>query len=570
MEPILVNTVSDKIADKENCRKMSGIYYIKGDVNIEDSGECYLINDKYYKYNTGYIIYDHSVKKYILKKEFNNSFNTEEGVVGFDEEDNPIFGAFVIKNKEDIVQVCINRKTFICLNESIVKNSKLYLESLQDGIYYNRKYLETYKFIVPSPCSREYKNSLPYDSRGITKKVKKKHLELYEPNYHPILENSKADITKGLSFGLEFETVNGNVPSRICNKLGLIPLRDGSIGGLEYVTVPLEGKKGFQAVIDTVKELKKRTTYDKNCSLHLHVGNIPRTEEFFIAIYKMLFLLQNDMYAMFPFHKKENYGVKRKHYTKPLPLETMLLFDNKIKTKKDIKNNFSILYNFLSMGQGYKAAGESIDMIESHPSDPRGNSKWNIRTRYHYVNLIPLLFGNKQTIEFRVHTPTYDCNKVINYMLTCFSIIDYTIRHQNEILKDFSNYVNINLNDVVFDSYYKDFSDNNLVQELQYYFEARRNHFFSKTQKGDFIADEDEFNWKSRYINWNSQDGKSIRTTLKKRNPYKSISDNLYREIERQIAEEPIINAIPPGVIVNDNIPPEPLWFDNNNPNLEE
>ena len=40
-----------------------------------------------------------------------------------------------------------------------------------------------------------------------------------------------------------------------------------------------------------------------------------------------------------------------------------------------------------------------LDNIISHPSDPNGNQKWNIRPRYLLFNIIPLIFGNKQTIE---------------------------------------------------------------------------------------------------------------------------------------------------------------------------
>ena len=45
----------------------------------------------------------------------------------------------------------------------------------------------------------------------------------------------------------------GYVPENKCFENGLIPLRDGSITGLEYSTVVLEGKQG----INTLNYLKK-------------------------------------------------------------------------------------------------------------------------------------------------------------------------------------------------------------------------------------------------------------------------------------------------------------------------
>jgi hypothetical protein len=157
------------------------------------------------------------------------------------------------------------------------------------------------------------------------------------------------------------------------------------------------------------------------------------------------------------------------------------------------------------MGQDYKEVGENLKNVKGHPSDPKGVSKWNIRTRYFWVNLIPLLFGNKQTVEFRIHTPTYDINKIVNYMLTCFSIIDFTIKNQNNILENFKNYVNINLNHVLFETYYNKCFNNNLLEEIQYYNDCRKKYFFNKTKSGDFLANEKDLNISTKYIDWNKK-----------------------------------------------------------------
>lgn len=504
MEETLITTIDNRIVDKSLCRKMGQHYYLKGDVNIENSGECYYIDDKYYKYNTGYIFFDHTVKQYVKKGSVEH--NIVEGIVDVKEDGTLSYGYFSINlKKKDYVQLHNNIGTFVCLNENMIKACKYYKENLQDGDYYLRKNLDSCKFVKPSVCDRNYKQSLPYDSRNIISNIKESYLDNYIPDYHYVLKDLKSDLTKGLTFGVEYETIVGMLPNRFVNKLGLIPLRDGSIDGLEYVTVPLKGHIGLQTILDINKELKKRTSYDNSCSLHLHIGNIPRTEEFFLALFKVLFLVQDEVYSMFPHYKKENYDIKRKHYTKPLPLkETMLLFDSNIKTKEDVKKNFSILYQFLSTNQSYDKAGGSLDRIKNHPSDPGGDSKWNIKSRYYWVNLIPLLFGNKQTVEFRVHTSTYDSNKIMNYMLMCFAIVNYTIKNQDSILKNFCNYINIDLNQIVFDEYYNDFNHLRLVEDLQKYFQCRRQHFFNKTKKGDFIAEENDFIYEHPLINWNN------------------------------------------------------------------
>ena len=58
-----VTTVSGLLEDRSNCRKIKGEYYLKGDYKVENSGDCYFINSKYYKGNTGYHIVSSEAEK---------------------------------------------------------------------------------------------------------------------------------------------------------------------------------------------------------------------------------------------------------------------------------------------------------------------------------------------------------------------------------------------------------------------------------------------------------------------------------------------------------------------------
>ena len=62
-----------------------------------------------------------------------------------------------------------------------------------------------------------------------------------------ILEKLPFRLSKHMkyTYGLEFEPSQGYIPEPICFRDGLIPLRDGSISGLEYSTVILEGDNGL-------------------------------------------------------------------------------------------------------------------------------------------------------------------------------------------------------------------------------------------------------------------------------------------------------------------------------------
>jgi len=507
MKDTEIITISNKKALKSECRRIDNEYYFIGDMSVENSGDCYFINGRYYKNNTGYIIYDHFIRSYAIKNK-----NFIYGIIKIIDKITPIFGYFSTDEKNNMnITVIINEQSYTCLNEDILKNT-YYLENLQDGIFYERTSINSTYFLRKKCINSSLKYNLSYDSFGLMKDLIKNYNKLYSPIYNRIVKNNE-NITKDLSFGLEFETTDGFIPERICKKLGLMPLRDGSIKGLEYVTIPLSGKKGIQTIIDSLKELNRRTTYDKSCSIHLHIGNVPRTEEFIIALFKVLMLSQDEMFSMFPIYKKYNYGVKRKHYTKPFPLnETILLMDNVI-DEKNIKKNFNILFRYLSMGYNYENYDNNLSNVEYHPSDPKGRSKWNIRTRYHAVNLIPLLFGNKQTIEFRLHTPTYDIDKIINFLCICSSLINYVKENTTKILTNFSSIKNMKLIDFVFNTT-KDIKISNKITDYIYsYIKNRIRYIYEASSAGVINPDEDKFIFKN-YSIWDDNRPPLINNTF--------------------------------------------------------
>jgi hypothetical protein len=497
-----VITVTGAEELKKNCRYFNKEWYKKGDPQIKDSGDIYRITSlknnttKWYRVSTNYLVFDYRLNMYALKTDL--EVIVENGIVGLDENSNPIFGTFSQDNSNpSTTLVNIKGEIYICLEERLIRNSRKFKEAIFDGIYYERNALPALRFTEPVSCSIGYKNSLPYDSKGITNRWMRFHKDNYKPHVFNQVEAFHS-IIKDLTFGVEFETVKGVIPEPLCKELGLIPLRDGSVAGLEYVTIPYKGKLGIQALIDSVNQLKRRTRFDNSCSLHIHIGNIPRTEEFFIALYKVLFTLQEEIYDMFPLHKLKNLGVKKKHYTKPLPQSLMFQMDNKI-PKNKITENFKHIFRFLSMSQDYSNYG-SLSKVEGHPSDPHGTSKWNIRTRYYWVNFIPLLFGNKQTIEFRIHTPTTDINKVMNYLFICTSIINYTKKHVDKIVANSSNYAALKLEDVICDTFPSEAVA--VRSDLINYIDYRKQFITHATSKGDLIANENDFKHANRNITW--------------------------------------------------------------------
>ena len=491
-----VITIKGEELPISQCRKFNKLYYKLGDINIQNSGDCYLINGKCYREETGLIVYNYSIKEYVILND-----NLLQGVVDV-VDGNLIIGYFNNNTKYSKI-TDKNGKSHWLYNVEIFNNNKEYREHLSTGNFYHISTLQSWKFNKIEFPNKNYKYSLPYDSKGIIGNNLKNYNENYNPeisqnikNYAPLLEN--------LSFGLEFETTKGHIPDRVLNQYGLIPLRDGSISGIEYVTVPMEGEKGLQCTADILKELKKRTSYsDETCSLHLHLGNIPRTKEFILAFFKVGMKIQDEMFQMFPLYKKYNYHIKNKNYSAPLPTFEILSQLDPIIDSRNIDENFGILYKYLSMGQEFKSVGNNLENVLSHPADPNGNQKWLVKCRYFLYNLVPLIFGNKQTIEFRIHTPTYDVNKILPFIFMNSLIVNFVIRNQKLILNR-KNFINSwSLLDILYmqiDQY--DIPNRNKFKDLLYsYIEIRKNYCENQILKGNIVGTESEIP-SPIHINW--------------------------------------------------------------------
>ena len=533
-----VITIKGEEVPISQCRKFNKLYYKLGDINIPNSGDCYLINDKCYREETGLVVYNYSINQYVLLD--NSMF---QGVIDI-VEDKLILGYFNRNFKYSKI-IDKNNNNYYLFNPELFKNNKEYREQLSTGDFYHISRLPAYKFNSIIFPSKDYKYSLPYDSKGIIEH----HLKGYK-NYNPEISKSirnYAPLLESLSFGLEFETTKGFIPNRILNEYGLIPLRDGSISGIEYVTVPMEGEKGLQCTADILKVLKERTEYnDDTCSLHLHLGNVPRTKEFILAFFKVGMKIQDEMFQMFPLYKKYNYHIKNKNYSAPLPTFEILSQLDPIIDSRNIDENFNILYKYLSMGQDFKSIGNSLDNVISHPADPNGNQKWNIRPRYLLYNIIPLIFGNKQTIEFRIHTPTYDVNKILPFIFMNSLIINFTIKNQERILKNKSFLNNYDLFGILssqIDTY--NISNMSSFRDLIYdYIERRKNSCERQLLKGNVLGTESEISAPT-HINWlNNQ-------SIIKKNVY-SFKDSFaeeplqYKKNPYTIKSKPLVKKVNP------------------------
>lgn len=534
-----VVTINNVTADKKACRRIDNDYYIIGDISIEDSGDCYYINEKYYRAETGYIVYDNEKSIYVIK----NNTSIVYGVVKIDGKE-LILGYFTPAKYKNVA-VYNNGNRIPAISEDIFVNNKYFRERLSDGAYYTINDLPATYFTKKSVPSRDMKRNLPYNCKDVIGEFTEDYNKYYNPTINSNIERY-GDVVRDLSFGLEFETIKGIIPERLSKPLGLIPLRDGSIQGLEFVTIPLTGKKGLQTIVDSCNLLKERTEFDDSCALHLHIGGIPRTMEFILALYKTLVHIQDDVYQMFPLYKKYNFGVKRLDYSKVLPSHTLLSQMDKKINKDNIVDNFDVLFKYLSQGVPFKDNYNTLENVLSHPSDPRGNQKWNISTRYLWCNMIPLIFDNKQTVEFRIHTPTFEVDKVLNYVVFCSSIINFVKDNTDKILGDCEYLINRNLNNII----ELGISNNSLSSDDKYrmcdsisrYINVRKQKVLEENAKGNIKGDESKISSYSR-ISWNNNivDNKLIeKAGVKQR--YGLQQEDLWEALNnmREVAQRPV------------------------------
>ena len=192
----------------------------------------------------------------------------------------------------------------------------------------------------------------------------------------------------------------------------MIPLRDGSITGIEFSTVVLQGNNGLNLLKQQMETLDAHTIFDKDCSLHVHLGNFKLSGEVLLAI--------NNLFC--------NCGISG--YLPELTFATHLY-----KTNQD-KNYCEFNHKYCSFEEMYyNLVGRSFygDFCQPHPKDISGTRKWNVKSRYKAVNFInALCYKGPKTVEFRMLRPTYNFNKIIGWLFVYGAIIKYAEQNTNK------------------------------------------------------------------------------------------------------------------------------------------
>ena len=293
-------------------------------------------------------------------------------------------------------------------------------ELLKDRLVYNQSkgiYVSTIDFPEEEliyETSIKGQGEFPYSFAKRYEAVES--FNLFEGKQKVLDKNTKYTLSKYLkyTFGLEFETSMGYIPEDICFRDGLIPLRDGSISGLEYSTVVLNGNDGLSLLKQELESLKKYTAFNKECSLHIHLGGFPLNPDAIFRAQVLCRLLEKDISLLVPklTFRSSEYKANGKDYC--LRLRPY--------------RSFNQMYQDL-VGRPFLG-----DLTQPHPNDIGREAKWRIQTRYYAVNFINMLcYKVNKTIEFRFLRPTYNFKKIELWLYIFNAILMYAEDFNNPI-----------------------------------------------------------------------------------------------------------------------------------------
>ena len=348
----------------------------------------------------------------------------------------------------------------------IFDNSTFKYVYVKDGVK-NISKIKRKQFELPSNNMFPYSFRREYESIYVARMFKDKQV---------VRDNIDMPESKYLkhTYGIEFETSKGYLFEKTCFEDGLMPLRDGSISGAEYTTVVLNGEKGLNLLRQQCEDLKKKCSFNKECSLHIHIGGFPVDKDVIFAIYKLFRNLQE--YLMYHVPKYSMYTEK---------------------FKKSGKSYCAPIPNFICFEDMYKAfVGTPYmgSLLQNHPRDPERQSKWNIEARYFALNVInAICYDKAKTVEFRFLRPTFNFYRIELWLFIFEALVQYAESHKDDIrsLKtDFHTVIKSVYPEDIYDGIINGLQLQRMLTEQQ---ELNGDYVGSDIEYEDFLFDESIF-----------------------------------------------------------------------------
>jgi hypothetical protein len=264
---------------------------------------------------------------------------------------------------------------------------------------------------------------------------------------------------KGYTFGVEIETASGIVPLHLYNELSLQAVYDGSIRdkngnkvGKEYVTGVLQGDKGFMHLQKICNQLAKRTTVNRTCGIHAHIGNLNFSKEFIVYAYMLADLVMEDMFSMLPPSRLGN------EYCHSLKKFNFDIKPNMSKEEYEIGIDEAYSDIFMHISRQYPS--DRLNKYTIYDRHGAGGYSRN-SPRYAWLNFLPAIFNIRDvrkfkdeeerakwqsgdiyagevtsyTLEFRNHSASTNFKKIKNWVLICMAYCYYVENNKKAILE---------------------------------------------------------------------------------------------------------------------------------------
>lgn len=411
---------------KDNQVKIGGRIYTKGVTAVLYEGEYYPKKD---------IVYD------TYKRDFNHISNVE---------------AYI-----DIIDRGSKHTSFpviVYINGSPYKSCKSFVESNVEFI--------THPEFVMSPANK-YVYISKFDKNISTTSKYSPDSKVYNISRYrrplPTLNQVHNKLSWiDYTYGFEIETSQGRISEYYANSLGFANLYDGSINGVEYVSKVMN-TSNLHYLHQFITGAKVVTNADRFCSFHIHIGNIPKTDENLLSMYLLFQRLSDELNQLIVPYKKdlsflsEKLRVNGRDHCKNLP---RLVF----KEAEEIYKLFKIGKYFNS---DYKE-DELMNYIDS-------TNKWNIEGRYYNVNFMNYICkgSDNNTVEIRSLQSTYNFDYIITWLLINTAIIDYAINNTDKVINSKEK---IELNDCI--EYY--IKDKDIVKILLDNITVLKNFFYNQ------------------------------------------------------------------------------------------
>jgi Putative amidoligase enzyme len=479
---ITVTTISGEVEYRKNCRKKNENYYVIDKDIVQIDGDWYIVNDSY-------ATFDHEKKCWVLRNKVHNLCN---GVIGFDKETKTLTMGFFTKNYLNNVIVSTEIAEHYAINASVLEGSG-FVEELGSG-----KYKKGLRNNVIRTLGNNQRFGYNIEDNGMQFLIQNYNSKQYNIN----LNHAKiANLLNGVTFGIELEACAGNMPIHLLNRCGLSICRDGSLidkDGVyapEYVTIPLSGAKGVSNVVEMCDHLQKRNKIDYKCAYHLHIGGIETSRLFLVSLHSLCYKIQGNLFKMFPHYKLKPEGFKEKNYCKLLPKVFKRITPSE-NFGEYVNTSYNELYKYLTEDTNGKKEQFSAT-FNRKTKRHNGRYKWDRVSRYHWLNMVNVFFSHRNTLEFRVHTPTFNATKIINWLLICNAICKYAQKYPLKCLDN----TKISLEEVL--NYYakqNSFSTyNSFISRYLNTYVAERKAMFAKDKKEEDYLSNHELATDSNY-----------------------------------------------------------------------